>query len=49
MAIRTRANEDDRLLLPGELPGTSGAVWFRHGRAEDVLAELLELQEGRPQ
>ena len=26
-----------------------GAVWFRDGRAEDVLAELFELQEGQPQ
>jgi len=23
-------------------------VWFRDGRCEDVLAELFELQEGRP-
>jgi len=25
-----------------------GAVWFRDGRGEDVLAELFERQEGRP-
>lgn len=48
VAMRLRTN-DDGLILPTELPGTSGAVWFRDGRAEDVLAELLELQEGRPQ
>jgi len=27
----------------------SDAVWFRDGRCEDVLAELFELQQGRPQ
>jgi len=30
-------------------PDSAGAVWFRDGRAEDVLAELFELQEGQPQ
>jgi hypothetical protein len=47
VAIRNRTNED-RLIVPSELPGDSGAVWFRDGRCEDVLAELFELQEGRP-
>ncbi|MDQ3989333.1 MAG: hypothetical protein M3291_09080 [Actinomycetota bacterium] len=48
VAMRTRTNED-RLILPTELPGPSGAAWFRDGRCEAVLAELFELQEGRPQ
>jgi len=47
VAIRNRTNED-RLIVPSELPGDSGAVWFRDGRCEDVLAELFEPQEGRP-
>ncbi len=38
VAIRCRT-DSDRLILPTELPGESGAVWFRDGRAEDVLAE----------
>jgi hypothetical protein len=42
VAMRHRTR-DDRLILPTELPGESGAVWLRDGRAEDVLAELLEL------
>lgn len=42
IAMRHRTNENE-LILPTELPGTSGAVWFRDGRCEDVLAELLEL------
>lgn len=46
--MRHRTNED-RLIVPPELRDESGAVWFREGRAEDVLAELFELQEGRPQ
>ena len=46
VAIRTRSNED-RLIVPSELPGESGAVWFRNGRCEDVLVELFELQEER--
>ena len=46
--MRTRTHEDE-LILPTELPGESGAVWFRDGRCEDVLAELFELQEERPQ
>ena len=47
VAIRNRTNED-RLIVPSELPGDTGAVWFRDGRCEDVLAELFELQEGCP-
>ena len=46
VAIRNRTNED-QLIVPSELPGKSGAVWFRDGRCEDVLAELFELQEGQ--
>ncbi|MPZ65361.1 MAG: hypothetical protein GEU83_07525 [Pseudonocardiaceae bacterium] len=44
IAMRHRTN-DDGLILPTELPGTSGAVWQRDGRAEDVLAELCELPD----
>ncbi len=36
-----------RLLVPGEPPLRSGAVWFRDGRCVDVLAEVLELCEQR--
>lgn len=42
VAMRHRTH-DDGLILPSELPGTSGAVWHRDGRCVDVLAELLEL------
>ncbi|MPZ67362.1 MAG: hypothetical protein GEU83_18280 [Pseudonocardiaceae bacterium] len=49
IAMRHRTNDDRRLILPSELPGTSGAVWQRDGRCEDVLAALFELQEARPQ
>ncbi len=42
LAMRHRTNED-RLILPAELPSESRAVWRRHGRCEDVLAELFEL------
>ncbi len=42
VAFRHRTNSD-RLILPSELPGSFGAVWFRDGRCVDVLAELLEL------
>ncbi|MGH4017881.1 MAG: hypothetical protein ACRDT0_01280, partial [Pseudonocardiaceae bacterium] len=38
MRHRTRQTE---LIVPAELPGESSAVWRRHGRCEDVLAELL--------
>lgn len=48
IAMRHRTHQD-RLIVPSEPPGSSGAVWFRHGRAEDVLAELFELQHERPQ
>jgi len=48
VAMRQRTR-DDRLIVPSEPPDGSGAVWFRDGRCEDVLAELFELQEGRPQ
>lgn len=46
MRFRTH---DDALIVPSELPATSGAVWFREGRCIDVLAELFELQQERPQ
>ena len=42
LAMRHRTN-DDRLILPTEPPSESRAVWRRHGRCEDVLAELFEL------
>jgi len=42
LAMRHRTN-DDRLILPAELPSESRAVWRRHGRCEEVLAELFEL------
>jgi len=42
IAMRHRTN-DDRLILPTELPSESRAVWQRHGRCADVLAELFEL------
>ncbi len=48
LAMRHRTN-DDRLILPTELPSDSRAVWRRHGCCEDVLAELFELQEECPQ
>jgi len=48
VAICTRTNED-ALILPTEPPDGSGVVWRRDGRCEDVLAELLELQQERPQ
>ncbi len=47
VAMRHRTN-DDGLILPSELPGSAGAVWFRDGTCVDVLAELLELQAERP-
>ena len=45
LAMRHRTN-DDRLILPTEPPSESRAVWRRHGRCEDVLAELFELPFG---
>jgi hypothetical protein len=44
LAMRRRTN-DDRLILPTELPSESRAVWRRHGRCEDVLAALFELPD----
>ncbi len=44
LAMRHRTN-DDRLILPAELPSESPAVWRRHGRCEDVLAELFKLPD----
>jgi len=54
VAMRCRTNEDrlivpTELILPTEVPGACDAVWCRDGRCEEVLAELFELQEGRPQ
>ncbi len=48
IAMRHRTH-DDGLILPGEAPDRSGAVWHRDGRCEAVLAELFELQQERPQ
>ncbi len=45
LAMRHRTN-DDRLILPTELPSESRAIWRRHGRCEDVLTELFELPFG---
>ena len=42
LAMRHRT-DDGQLILPTELPSESKAVWRRHGRCEDVLAELFEL------
>jgi hypothetical protein len=42
LAMRHRTRES-ALIVPAELPGESSAVWRRHGRCEDVLAELFEL------
>lgn len=47
VAMRHRTDED-QLILPSEVPGSTGTVWFRDGRCVDVLAELFELQEVRP-
>ncbi len=49
VAMRHRTHGDSGLIVPSELPGTSGAVWHRDGRCEDVRAELFELQRERPQ
>jgi hypothetical protein len=46
LAMRHRTDDDHRsqlLLPPGALPSEVLPVWHRDGRAEDVLAELLEL------
>lgn len=42
VAMRHRSRESE-LIVPAHLPSESGAVWQRHGRCADVLAELLEL------
>jgi hypothetical protein len=42
LAMRHRTH-DDRVISPIEPPSESCAVWHRHGRCDDVLAELLEL------
>ncbi len=47
VAMRSRTHDDSPLIVPPEY--TSGAVWFRDGRTVDVLAELFELQQERPQ
>ena len=44
LAMRYRTN-DYRPILPAELPSESRAVWRRHGRCEDVLAQLFELPD----
>ncbi len=46
IAMRHRTHEG-RLIVPGALPSESRAVWQRDGCAEDVLAELFELQGWR--
>lgn len=40
--------DEDHLILPTELSGTSGRVWHRDGRCVEVLAELFELEADRP-
>jgi hypothetical protein len=42
LTMRHRTRETD-LVVPAELPGESSAVWRRHGRCAEVLAELFEL------
>ena len=44
LAMRHRTRESD-LIVPAELPSESRAVWQRHGRCADVLAELFELPD----
>ncbi len=48
VAMRHRTH-DDGLILPGQVPSESGAVWHRDGACVDVLADLFELQRERPQ
>ena len=43
VALRYRTDADRRLIVPTEAGAERLAVWRRDGRAEDVLAELLEL------
>lgn len=45
VAMRHRTDDEgaSRLILPpGQPPGSTGALWRRDGRCEDVLAELLD-------
>ncbi|MGH3980916.1 MAG: hypothetical protein ACRDRZ_18275 [Pseudonocardiaceae bacterium] len=44
LAMRHPTRESD-LIVPAELPSESRAVWQRHGRCEDVLADLFELPD----
>ncbi|MGH4018202.1 MAG: hypothetical protein ACRDT0_02940 [Pseudonocardiaceae bacterium] len=44
LAMRHRTRESD-LIVPAELRSESGALWRRHGRCADVLAELFELPD----
>lgn len=41
--VAMRHRTDDERMIVVELPGSSGAAWFREGRCTDVLAELFEL------
>lgn len=41
--VALRHRTDDGRASPLEIPGSSGAAWFREGRCVDVLAELFEL------
>ncbi|MQA13505.1 MAG: hypothetical protein GEV09_04825 [Pseudonocardiaceae bacterium] len=43
VATRHHTPHDTVPDVPSEIPSESTAVWHRDGRAEDVLAELLEL------
>lgn len=44
IAMRHRTRGDGELVIPAGMPGESTAVWHRDGRADDVLAELLDMQ-----
>lgn len=48
VAMRYRTDGDTALIMPTDAPG-AGAVWFRDGSCVEVLAELFELQQERPQ
>jgi hypothetical protein len=48
VALRLRTDDDSPLIVPGEDSAT-GAVWFRDGPCTEVLAELFELTQERPQ
>jgi hypothetical protein len=48
VALRLRTDDDSPLIVPGE-DSASGAVWQRDGACADVLAELFELTQERPQ